>query len=92
MLGQLTGTGDLGQAILAAAPPAAQAQLAPFIPEIVAAIHRAFTIATASTFSFGIVAAIIAAAAVVLLPEIRAQAPSPARANSATRPVREPAE
>ena len=92
VLGQLTGTGDLGQAILAAAPPAAQAQLAPFIPEIVAAIHRAFTIATASTFSFGIVAAIIAAAAVVLLPEIRAQAPSPARANSATRPVREPAE
>ena len=92
VLGQLTGTGDLGQTILAAAPPAAQAQLAPFIPEIVAAIHRAFTIATASTFSFGIVAAIIAAAAVVLLPEIRAQAPSPARANSATRPVGEPAE
>jgi len=62
VLGQLTGVGDLGQAILAAAPVAARAQLEPFVPAIVEAIHRAFSIATASTFTFG-----IAAAAVVLI-------------------------
>ena len=85
VLGQLTGTGDLGQAILASAPPAAQAQLAPFIPEIVAAIHRAFSIATASTFSFGIVAALVAAAVVLFLKETRAPAPSPAPAEATAR-------
>jgi EmrB/QacA subfamily drug resistance transporter len=62
VLGQLTGVGDLGQAILAAAPVAARAQLEPFVPAIVDAIHRAFSIATASTFTFG-----IAVAAVVLI-------------------------
>ena len=41
---------------------AARAQLEPFVPAIVEAIHRAFSIATASTFTFG-----IAAAAVVLI-------------------------
>src|SRR5206468_3407341 len=60
--GQLVGVGDLGKAILAGAPPEAQAQLAPFIPEIVAAIHRAFSLAVASTFAFGIVAAVVALA------------------------------
>jgi EmrB/QacA subfamily drug resistance transporter len=76
---QLTGVGDLGQAILASAPASAQAELAPFIPEIVAAIHRAFSLATASTFEFGIVAAVIAAIVVVFLPaESRVAATSPA--------------
>src|SRR5438477_9113632 len=36
VLQQLSGVGDLGQAILAAAPPEARAQLAPFVPDIVA--------------------------------------------------------
>jgi hypothetical protein len=79
--------GDLGQAILASAPPEARAQLAQFIPEIVAAIHRAFSIATASTFVFGIFAAAIAAVFVVFLPEAPARAPEAAaaqRAGSAT--------
>src|SRR5438309_5884913 len=58
-LGRLTGVGDLGQAILASASAGSQAQLAPFIPAIVAAIHRAFSLATASTFEFGIVAALV---------------------------------
>ena len=77
VLQQLSGVGDLGQAILAAAPPEARAQLAPFVPEIVAAIHRAFSLAIASTFIFGIFAAVVAAAVVVFLREAPAQAPAP---------------
>ena len=73
-ISQLTGVGDLGQAILAAAPLAARAQLEPFVPAIVDAIHRAFSIATASTFTFGIAAAVVAVIVVAFLRE------SPARA------------
>jgi hypothetical protein len=76
VLQQLSGVGDLGQAILAAAPPEARAQLAPFVPEIVAAIHRAFSLAIASTFVFGIFAAVVAAAVVIFLREAPAQAPA----------------
>ena len=68
-LNRLTGVGDLGQAILAGAPAEARAQLAPFIPDIVAAIHRAFSLATASTFVFGIAAAAFAAIMVAFLRE-----------------------
>jgi EmrB/QacA subfamily drug resistance transporter len=71
---QLSGVGDLGQAILAAAPIAARAQLEPFVPEIVAAIHRAFSIATASTFTFGIAAAAVAVVVVAFLRETPARA------------------
>lgn len=70
---QLTGVGDLGQAILAAAPVAARAQLEPFIPAIVAAIHRAFSIATASTFTFGIAAAVVVVLVVAFLQDGRAR-------------------
>lgn len=69
LLDQLTGVGDLGQAILAGAPPAIRGQLEPFVPDIVAAIHRAFSLATASTFVFGIAAAAVAAVIVVFLRE-----------------------
>lgn len=69
LLGQLSGVGDLGQAILAGVPLAARGQLEPFIPAIVAAIHRAFSLATASTFVFGIGAALVALLAVVALRE-----------------------
>ena len=65
----ITGTGDLGQRILALLPPDAQAAVAPLIPAIVQAIHAAFSIALASSFWVGILAAIIAVAAVVFLPE-----------------------
>jgi EmrB/QacA subfamily drug resistance transporter len=68
-LNRLTGVGDLGQAILAGAPAEARAQLAPYIPDIVAAIHRAFSLATASTFVFGIGAAVFAAVMVAFLRE-----------------------
>lgn len=69
LLTQLAGVGDLGQAILAGVPEAARAQVAPFVPEIVAAIYRAFSLATASTFTFGIGAALIAVVVVAFLRE-----------------------
>jgi len=72
-IGQLSGVGDLGQAILAAAPAGARDQLAPFIPDIVAAIHRAFSIATASTFTFGIAAAVVVVLVVSFLREAPAR-------------------
>jgi EmrB/QacA subfamily drug resistance transporter len=71
---QLSGVGDLGQAILAAAPAAARAQLEPFVPAIVEAIHRAFSIATASTFTFGIAAAAVALIVVAFLRETPSRA------------------
>src|SRR5207244_2022712 len=83
--GQLVGVGDLGKAILAGAPPEAQAQLAPFIPEIVAAIHRAFSLAVASTFAFGIAAAVVAVAVGLFLREERQPAQRPATTTFDTR-------
>jgi len=81
VLNQLSGVGNLGQAILASAPPAARAQLEPFVPEIVAAIYRAFSLATASTFVFGIAAAVVAVLTVALLREVPVRVP-PADARS----------
>jgi EmrB/QacA subfamily drug resistance transporter len=75
-LNQLTGVGDLGQAILAGVPVAARSQIEPFIPDIVGAIHRAFSIATASTFVFGIVGAVIAAVMVAFLREAPSRTPA----------------
>jgi len=73
-LDSLTGVGDLGQAILAALPEAARAQVQPFIPAIVDAIHAAFSIATANTFVIGIGASLVAAGLVLLLREAPAHA------------------
>jgi EmrB/QacA subfamily drug resistance transporter len=56
----ITGTGDLGQRILASLPPDQQAAIQPLIPAIVQGIHTAFSIALASTFWVGIVGAVIA--------------------------------
>ena len=74
-----TGVGNLGQAILASAPVGARAQLEPFVPAIVEAIHRAFSLATASTFLFGIVGAVVAIVVVLFLRE------APARASARSR-------
>jgi EmrB/QacA subfamily drug resistance transporter len=76
---QLTGVGDLGAAILAGFPEAARAQVEPFIPAIVGAINQAFSLATASTFTIGIVTSLVAAGLVLLLRE----APAPATQSSA---------
>ncbi len=61
-LNQVAGVGlDLGKAILAALPAAAQAVVAPFVSNIVTGIYEAFSAAVAQTFYIGIVAAAIAA-------------------------------
>ncbi len=73
-LDSLTGVGDLGAAILGAMPEAVRAQVQPFIPAIVDAIHGSFSIATANTFLLGIGATLVAAGLVLLLREAPAHA------------------
>jgi EmrB/QacA subfamily drug resistance transporter len=85
VLGQLVGVGNIGQAILAGVPAGARSQIEPFVPDIVAAIQRAFSLATASTFVFGIAAAVFAALMVAFLRET----PKRALATDASRPVSE---
>jgi EmrB/QacA subfamily drug resistance transporter len=65
----ITGTGDLGQRILAATPQAFQPQVEPLIPGIVGAVHESFSLAIASTFWVSIAAALVAAAFVLFLRE-----------------------
>jgi hypothetical protein len=65
----ITGTGDLGQRILAATPAELQPQVQPLIPGIVQAVHEAFSLAIASTFWVSIAAALVAAAFVFFLRE-----------------------
>ena len=61
-INQVAGVGlDLGKAILAALPAAAQAAIAPYVSNIVTGIYEAFSAAVAQTFVIGIVAAAIAA-------------------------------
>jgi len=90
-LDRIIGVGDLGAALLAAIPEAARAQVEPYVPAIVGAIHEAFSVATANTFVIGIGASAIAAGLVLLLREApsRATAADPAtdeRASSERRP------
>jgi MFS family permease len=61
-----TNLGDLGAAILAALPADARALVEPFIGAIVAGMHEAFSLATASAFWLGIGA--VLAAFVILIP------------------------
>ena len=74
----IASVGDLGAAILAQVPEAFRAQVQPFIPAIVEAIHEAISIATASTFYIGIGAALIAAAFVLMLKEVPIRQEMPA--------------
>jgi hypothetical protein len=65
----ITGTGDLGQRILASLPPDAKPLIEPLIPNIVQGIHEAFSIAIASTFWVGIVGALVGFVFVLFLQE-----------------------
>ena len=67
---QLTGVGDLGPTILASIPEAFRSAVAPFIPNIVAGIHQAFTLAVAQTFWIGVGASLVAAVAAAAMREI----------------------
>jgi EmrB/QacA subfamily drug resistance transporter len=77
-LDAIAGVGDLGAAILAQVPEAFRAQVQPFIPAIVEAIHEAISVATASTFYIGIAAALIAAVFVLMLKEVPVRHEEPA--------------
>ena len=65
----LTGTGDLGQAILANAGPGAAA-IEPYISNIVAGIHQAFSLGVANTFWVGVAAAVAAALAASMMQQL----------------------
>ena len=62
----------------------------PFIPGIVDAIYSAFSIATASTFTPGIIAAAVAAGLVLLLKEAPARAPAAVSSPRAGAPTADP--
>ena len=81
---QLTGTGDIGQGIVAAQP-----SLAPVVPQIVAGIHEAFSLGVAQTFWIGVGAAIAAALAAAAMQELalRRGAPATAPAKESRRPA-----
>ena len=66
---QLTGVGDLGAAILAGIPEAFRGAVEPFIGQIVAGIHQAFSLGVAQTFWIGVGATIIAAIAAAFMIE-----------------------
>jgi len=70
----ITGVGDMGAALLAALPPEVRALVEPHVPAIVSAIHQAFSLATAATFSVGIVTCLVAAALVLAFREAPARA------------------
>ena len=68
-LGQLTGTGDLGQQILAGTPEPFRPLVQANLDAIVTGIHDAFALATASVFWVGVVAAAIAVVFCLFLQE-----------------------
>jgi len=80
----LTGTGDLGAAILAQVPPQFQSFVQPYINNIVAGIHEAFSVAVGSTMWLGIAGALIAAVVVLFLKEqpLRSTYETPAEVDS----------
>jgi EmrB/QacA subfamily drug resistance transporter len=70
----LQGTGDLGQRILSSVPPDQQAFVQPLIQGIVQAIYDSVSLAIASSFWVGIVAAVVGAVVVIFIPETRMRA------------------
>jgi EmrB/QacA subfamily drug resistance transporter len=71
-LNQLRGAGvDLGRQILAAVPEQLRAVVEPVIPNIVAGIHQAISLAIADTFVFAALMTIAGLGVAILLPEAR---------------------
>ena len=63
-------TGDLGEKILAAVPPAFQDAVRPLLPGIVTAIHDAFSIAVSAAFQIGVVTTVLALVAALAMREL----------------------
>jgi EmrB/QacA subfamily drug resistance transporter len=77
---QLTGVGDLGASILAGLPAEARPLVEPYIGNIVAGIHQAFSLGVAQTFWIGVFGAIVAALAAAGMRELTlrsSNAPAP---------------
>ncbi len=72
----VTGVGDLASQLAAILPPDVQQ----FIPNIVAGIHQAFSIAIANSFAIGVVAAVVSVLAAVFVEDI------PLRAHAGPEP------
>ena len=88
---QLTAVGDLGPAILASVPAAVRPAVEPYITNIVAGIHQAFSLGVAQTFWIGVGAAVLAAIAAASMEELalrrRAPAAAAAPATDQSRPL-----
>jgi EmrB/QacA subfamily drug resistance transporter len=70
-LNNLTGVGQsFGRALVAGVPAQFQAFLSPFIPQLDRAFYDAFSLAVAQSFTLGVVAAVAALAAALLMREI----------------------
>ena len=67
---KLTGVGDLGVAILNSVPAQFRSAIEPFIPNVVAGIHQAFSLGVAQTFWIGVAAAAIAVVAAAGMREL----------------------
>ncbi len=86
---QLTGVGDLGASILAGIPAAIRPAIEPFLPNIVAGIHQAFSRGVAETFWIGVAAAAVAAIAAAVMRELPLRSGSSREVQAATLAGRE---
>ena len=84
---KLTGVGDLGTAILSSVPAQAKPFIEPFITNIVAGIHQAFSLAVAQTFWIGVGAAVISALAAATMHEHALRTMMGAAAATEARPL-----
>jgi MFS family permease len=69
-MNNLTGVGNMGNAILAAVPPQFVEVVRPFVPNIVEGIHGAFSLAVGQTFYLGVFGAAVAAVAALAIKEL----------------------
>jgi EmrB/QacA subfamily drug resistance transporter len=92
-LNNIVGVGtDLGAAILAKAPEGAKAIVTPMIPKIVSSIYEAISFAIASVFWLGVIAAVVAFVAVLVIRELPLRTSlGPVPASAAPAPVAGPA-
>jgi EmrB/QacA subfamily drug resistance transporter len=74
----LTGVGSSGGTFVASLPDPVRGLIEPFLPAILGALHSAFSIATASTFTIGIGTSLVAAALVLLFRDAPAVVSEPA--------------
>lgn len=81
---------DLGAAILAAVPEQFRAAVEPLIPNIVAGIHQAFSIAITSAFQIGVVTTVAAFIAALVMRELPLRSTAGPGQSAARGPSPEP--